>query len=164
MSKRRYARFAAGSLHTPNTAKKIPGIGRAGSGRIRSGRAGRGLRGAPPDAKTTCDANHWGRDDGSSFVANASERPTVHRLTLLPPPPAPLNFTHSCPRWLAACNPVDSREATRRLQDGTIGTVGGQAETVWLGEQEVRALAAPLCEEDLTLRGDEIVLGERRWP
>lgn len=47
-----------------------------------------------------------------------------------------------------------SREAKRR------GLEGGETGSVWLNEQEIRALAAPLCEEDLTHRGDDIVLGE----
>lgn len=36
------------------------------------------------------------------------------------------------------------------------------ADALWLTEGEIRALAAPLCEEDLSHRGDEIVLGEQQ--
>lgn len=31
---------------------------------------------------------------------------------------------------------------------------------MWLSGQQVRTMAAPLCEEDLGHRGDEIILGE----
>ena len=148
---------------TRQTLLKIPSTGSGGSGRTRSGRAGRGLCGPHRTLETTCDANHWRRNDSISVVANAFLKLAVHHLTLQPPPPTPLSHSPCCPRWPTVCNSMDSREA-RRVLDGAVGTVGGQSETVWLGEQEVRALAAPLCEEDLSRRGDEIVLGERWWP
>lgn len=48
-----------------------------------------------------------------------------------------------------------SREV-KRLAAEDEGTGAG---TLWLSEDEIRALAAPLCEEDLGHKGDEIVLG-----
>eukprot|EP00752_Nemacystus_decipiens_P011970 g10611.t1 len=54
-----------------------------------------------------------------------------------------------------------SREAKRRAaaEEQKEGTAADTS-TLWLTEGEVRALAAPLCEEDLSHRGDKIILGE----
>jgi len=65
-------------------------------------------------------------------------------------------------RW-----PRHSREAKRRaaVSEGKEGRGGGAAAaaaaaaTVWFTEKEIRALAAPLCEENLGPGGDQIVLG-----
>lgn len=152
---------------THQTPLKMPGIGPAESGQIRPGRVRRG--GACPGPhrapKRRSTPTTGVEAIGNSFTAYTRVRDT-HRSPphlLHPQPPAPLYYIH--PLALAGrllIYPVYSREAKRRVLDGTVATVGGQADTVWLNEQEVRALAAPLCEEDLSRRGDEIVLGERR--
>eukprot|EP00903_Cladosiphon_okamuranus_P008220 g7913.t1 len=49
-----------------------------------------------------------------------------------------------------------SREATRLAAQDK----GAVEDTLWFTEGEIRALAAPLCEEDLSHRGDQIVLGD----
>lgn len=88
------------------------------------------------------------------------------------PPPHLLAGDSSCPNGAVARpqtkrrnQPISREEkrlaaaAAEEEEEGGGAGEGSADDTLWLTEGDIRALAAPLCEEDLSHRGDEIVLG-----